>query len=100
MTVLSLLKKNRIKTEFSLGTDLPEFEEEPAIPYEPAELKKLFEGMDAEETIRYKFFLGTACREQEVMYAAWQDIDFARGLYHVRRKPEIDSPPRSTKAET
>jgi integrase/recombinase XerD len=94
MTVLSLLKKNKIKTDFSLGADLPEFEEEPAIPYEPAELKKLFEKMDAEETIRYKFFLGTACREQEVMYAAWQDIDFARGLYHVRRKPDVGFTPK------
>jgi hypothetical protein len=65
MTVLSLLKKNKIKTDFSLTADLPEFEEEPAVPYQSAELKKLFGAMDAEETVRYKLFLGTACREQE-----------------------------------
>jgi len=89
MTALSLLKKNKIKTEFSLTADLPEFEEEPAVPYEPSELKKLFAAMKPEEVVRYKFFLGTACREKEVTYAAWQDIDFARGIYHIRRKPDV-----------
>src|SRR5262249_30075815 len=62
MTVLSLLKKNRTKTEFSLKNDLPEYEEEPAVPYEPADLRKLFGAMSPEEVIRYKFFLGTAAR--------------------------------------
>jgi integrase/recombinase XerD len=94
MTVLSLLKKNKIKTDFSLTADLPEFEEEPAVPYEPAELKKLFAAMNLEETIRYKFFLGTACREKEVTYAAWQDIDFSRGIYHIRRKPDVGFTPK------
>jgi integrase/recombinase XerD len=94
MTVLSLLKKNKLKTDFSLSADLPEFEEEPVVPYEPAELQKLFAGMKPEEFIRYKFFLGTACREKEVTYAAWQDIDFARGIYHIRRKPDVGFTPK------
>jgi integrase/recombinase XerD len=94
MTVLSLLKKNKIKTDFSLTADLPEFEEEPAVPYEPSDLKKLFAVMTPEEAIRYKFFLGTACREKEVTYAAWQDIDFARGIYHIRRKPDVGFTPK------
>jgi len=94
LLVLMLLKANGIKSEFSLVRDLPEYEEEAAVPYEPAELKKLFAAMDAEETARYKFFLGTACREQEVMYAAWQDIDFARGLYHIRAKSEVGFTPK------
>jgi integrase/recombinase XerD len=94
MTVLSLLKTNRIKADFSLGKDLPEFEEEPAVPYEPAELRKLFGEMKPEEVIRYKFFLGTACRDKEVTYASWQDIDFARGIYHIRRKPDIGFTPK------
>jgi integrase len=94
MTVLSLLKANRIKTDFSLSSDLPEFEEEPAVPYEPAELHKLFAAMKPEEVIRYKFFLGTACRDKEVTYASWQDIDFARGIYHIRRKPDVGFTPK------
>lgn len=94
MTVLSLLKANRIKTDFSLSNDLPEFEEEPAVPYEPDELRKLFAAMKPEEVIRYKFFLGTACRDKEVTYASWQDIDFARGIYHIRRKPDFGFTPK------
>jgi len=94
MTVLSLLKKNKIKTDFSLTADLPEYEEEPAVPYEPADLKTLFAAMDDEEVVRYKFFLGTACRDKEVTYAAWQDIDFARGIYHIRRKPDVGFTPK------
>lgn len=94
MTVLSLLKANRIKTDFSLSNDLPEFEEEPAVPYEPAELGKLFAAMTDEEKIRYKFFLGTACRDKEVTYASWQDINFARGIYHVRRKQDVEFTPK------
>ena len=94
LLVLTLLKANGIKTQFSLVRDLPEYEEEAAVPYEPAELQKLFASMDEEETIRYKFFLGTACREQEVMYAAWQDIDFARGIYHIRAKTDFGFTPK------
>src|SRR6266705_4612614 len=66
----------------------------PPHPYEPAELQKLFASMDEEETVRYKFFLGTACREQEVMYAAWPDIDFARGIYNIRAKPDVGFTPK------
>jgi len=46
MTVLSLLQTHRIKTDFSLSSDLPVYEEEPAVPYEGAELKKLFAAMN------------------------------------------------------
>src|SRR5262249_7143623 len=60
LLVLMLMKANGIKTGFSLVRDLPQYEEEPAVPYQPDELKKLFAAMDEEETVRYKFFLGTA----------------------------------------
>ncbi len=94
MLVLMLLKTNKIKTDFSLTRDLPEYEEEAAVPYEPEELQKLLVTMDDEERVRYKFFLGTACREQEVMYASWQDVDFTRGVYHVRSKPDVGFTPK------
>jgi integrase len=94
LLVLMLMKANGIKTGFSLVRDLPEYEEEAAVPYEPLELKKLFAAMDEEETARYRFFLGTACREQEVMFASWQDIDFSRGIYHIRAKPDVGFTPK------
>jgi integrase len=89
VTVLTLLKKHGVKHDFSLADDLPSVDEEPAIPYESGGLKKLFKAMNPEEPIRYKFFLGTACREKEVTFAAWSDIDFTKGLYHVRPKKDV-----------
>jgi integrase len=95
VTVLSLLKKNNAKTTFSLASDLPDVEDEPAIPFEPQTLKKLFAAMDDEEKIRYKFFLGTAARDKEVTFAAWNDINFAKKIYHIRRKPDVGFTPKN-----
>ena len=100
VTVLSLLKKNATKTTFSLAGDLPEVEDEPAVPFEPEILKKLFAAMDPEEFVRYKFFLGTACRDKEVTYAAWSDIDFAKKVYHIRRKPDVGFTPKNHESRT
>jgi integrase len=94
LIVATLLKANNIKTGFSLKKDLPQYEEEAAVPYQDSELKKLFAAMEEEEIIRYKFFLGTACREQEVQYASWQDIDSTRGVYHIRSKPDVGFTPK------
>jgi len=92
LLVLIFLKASNVKTGFSLRKDLPAYEEEAAVPYEPAELKKLFAVMDDEEKLRYRFFLGTACRMQEVMFAAWKDVDFERGVYHIRAKAGVFAP--------
>lgn len=34
----------------------------------------------------FRFFLGIGMREREVMFAAWPDIDFERGIFHVTEK--------------
>lgn len=39
--------------------------------------------MTADEKLRYLFFLHTGCREQEVMYATWDDVDFRQRKFHV-----------------
>jgi hypothetical protein len=73
ITVLSLLKKNGIKTDFSMADDLQPFQEEIAQPYNENTLKKLFAAMDETEVVngrkysgkgfgeksRYYFFFGT-----------------------------------------
>jgi integrase/recombinase XerD len=100
VTALSLLKKNNTKTAFSLANDLPDVEDEPAIPFEPDVLRKLFAAMTPEERVRYKFFLGTACRDKEVTYASWADIDFAKNLYHIRRKPDVGFTPKNHESRT
>jgi integrase len=85
--VFFLLKKNGVKARIPRD-EMPIVEDEPAVPYTDEELKRLFAEMDEEEGIRYKFFLGTGCRDREVTFAAWQDINFDKKTYHVRRKED------------
>ena len=100
ITILSLLKEHRIQTGFSLTNDLPTFEEDPPVPFADEELKKIFAVMNDENRIRYKFFLGTACREQEVQFASWTDIDFERMEFHVRQKQDIGFAPKNHEKRT
>ena len=51
--------------------------------YSNEEIDQLWTNMDPEEDLRYSFFLSTGCREQEVMYATWDDIDFDKQTYRV-----------------
>jgi integrase/recombinase XerD len=62
------------------------FVEQTVRAYRPDELKSLFAAADPEEWILFQFFLCTGAREQEVMYAGWNDIDFVDGLFTVRAK--------------
>ena len=100
MTALSLLKEHRIHTGFSLTNDLPTFEEDPPVPFAEEELKRLFAIMTDEDRDRYKFFLGTACREQEVQYATWTDVDFERMEFHVRQKQDVGFVPKNHEKRT
>ena len=63
--------------------------------YSDAEIKKLFEAMTEEEWERYAFFLSTGCREQEVMYATWDDIDFTHKTYKVEGKDDVNFVPKN-----
>jgi len=44
---------------------MPTVETEAAVPYTQKELDNLFAAMAEEETIRYKFFLGSAARRKK-----------------------------------
>jgi integrase len=94
IVVREMLAKNGVAARLERD-ELPIVEEEPAIAFAEAELKKLFAVMDDEESIRYRFFLGSGCREREVSFAAWADIDFEARKYTVRRKPEVGFTPKS-----
>ena len=83
-----LLKKNGVEARLPKD-EMPVVETEAAVPYSDDELKKLVGEMDTEETIRYKFFLGTAARDREVTYAAWADINFDKKTYTVRGKSDV-----------
>ena len=82
-----LLKKNGVDARLPRD-QMPVVETEAAVPYSEDEMRKLFREMDKEEAIRYKFFLGTACRDKEVTYAAWAGINFDKKTYTVRGKPD------------
>src|SRR5579872_3910875 len=97
--VFFLLKKNGVSARLPKD-EMPTIEEEVAVPYTEEEIKAVFAKMDPEEDIRYKFFLGTACRDQEVTFAAWQDIDFAKSTYHIRRKEDVGFTPKSHESRT
>ena len=97
--VFFLLKKNGITARIPRD-EMPVVEEEVAVPYTDDELKKMFAAMDDEERIRYKFFLGSGCRDKEVTFAAWTDIDFDKKTYHVRRKEDVHFTPKSHESRT
>lgn len=66
---------------------LPRYAEKIVDRYTDEELDKFFAACDAEEHIRYQFFLYTGCREQEVMYMNPDtDIDTVKGTVTVREK--------------
>jgi len=49
-------------------------------------LQKMFAAANHEDRMLFQFFFGLGMREREVMFAAWQDIDFQRGIFHVTEK--------------
>jgi integrase len=110
--IYMLLKRNKIEGRIP-ATDLPAIEEEAAEPFSDEQLKKLWAYLDAttdedgnklskeeqaeraETKLRYRFFLASACREQEVMYASWKDIDFSKGTFTVRQKEDVGFKPKN-----
>jgi len=68
------------------------FTEKTVRAYRPDELQKLFAAADPEEWLLYQFYLCSGAREQEVMVAEYDDLDFVDGLFNVREK--IDWKPK------
>jgi integrase len=56
--------------------------------------------MDAEEKLRYRFFLGSGLREAEVTYCAWPDLDLSKGTVTVRPKADVGFTPKSHESRT
>jgi integrase len=91
----------KVGIKFPLGWDeMPVVEEEEAVPYTDEELKKIFAAMNDEQIAHYKFFLGTACRDKEVTFATWQDIDLSNGNLHLRSKPDVGFTLKSHESRT
>jgi integrase len=69
-------------------------------PYSEEDLAKLFGAMDAAERIRFRFFLGSACREQEVQFAEWSDLNLTAKTYIVREKNDVGFAPKNRQSRT
>ncbi|MGH9561254.1 MAG: tyrosine-type recombinase/integrase, partial [Terracidiphilus sp.] len=80
--VFSLLKANGVERSSKI-IKLPKVQRTRTKAYNSEELGKLFAAMTSEEYLRYLFFLRTGCREQEVQYATWRDIDLKNLRYTV-----------------
>lgn len=53
------------------------------------ELGDLFSKCNAIERLTFQFFLGTGCREREVAFATWKDVDLTTGTFTVKAKPAM-----------
>jgi integrase len=98
LIVCFLLKHFAKETGVTYPTKLvkmPRLQRVTAKPYSSEELKRIFAAMDPEEYIRYLFFVHSGCREQEVQYAEWSDIDFEEGTYTLRPKNDVGFVPKS-----
>jgi integrase/recombinase XerD len=87
------LKLNGI-TGLLHGRDKPSFVTNMREMYQPEDLQALFKACDAEEKIRYLFFLLTGERDKEVRYTAWSDIDFNRKCVRVTAKKQLGFKPK------
>jgi integrase/recombinase XerD len=103
--ILSMLKRNATETgvaEPSILVKLTKPVERKAKAYTSKDIDALFEKMDEEEKVRYTFFLHTGCREQEVMFATWSDLDLTNKTFEVtgEGKQDVGFVPKSHQTRT
>jgi integrase/recombinase XerD len=87
--VFSLLKANGVEKPSKL-IKLPKVQRTRTKAYNPDELSKLFAAMTLQEYLRYLFFVRTGCREQEVQYATWKDLDLKGFRFMVSGEGKSD----------
>ena len=87
--VFSLLKANSVEKPSKL-IKLPKVQRTRTKAYNSEELTKLFAAMTPEQYLRYLFFVRTGCREQEVQYATWKDLDLKSLRFTVSGEGKSD----------
>ena len=68
---------------------IPRFTEKIVAAYTPTQLRSLIAAADAERRLLWEFFVGSGCREQEVTYATWPDLNFDTGVLHIQEKADF-----------
>ena len=84
--------KNRGITGLLKPNEMPSFDEKDVDYYtenNPTELTDFFAVCEEVERLVFMFFLYSGCREREVMFACWNDIDFVNRTYTVRPKSDL-----------
>ncbi len=87
--VFSLLKANGVERSSKL-VKLPKVQRVRTKAYNSDELSQLFAVMIPEEYLRYLFFLRTGCREQEVQFATWRDVDLKKLRFTITGEGKQD----------
>jgi integrase/recombinase XerD len=90
--VTTLLRHNKIKGV----TVRVKYTEKAVRAYRADELNRLFAAATPEEWQLFQFFLGTGGRDQEVMFATWDDIDFEDGIFTVHEHLEYGFKPKDS----
>lgn len=80
--------------EIVTRADSPKFTASMPERYSAEELNALFAACNPPERLLFQFFLNTGCREQEVMYATWKDLDLKAGTFSVTAKPQYGFRPK------
>lgn len=94
--VMSFLKAQGVRGLVGKN-DRPRYVEDEPEVYEREDLETFFAACDSDERLWFEFFLMTGMREQEVMHAAWPDLNLTRGTATVRYKPEYGFSPKNYK---
>jgi integrase/recombinase XerD len=95
-SVMSFLKSNGIRGLVGKN-DWPVYTEEEVEIYSQDELDKFFAACTETENLWFKFFYGTAMREQEVMHCEWSWIDFEQKTATVRESKRFGWKPKAYK---
>ena len=95
-SVMSFLKSNGIRGLVGKN-DWPMYTEEEVETYTQDELDKFFAACTETENLWFRFFYGTAMREQEVMHCEWSWIDFEQKTATVRESKRFGWKPKAYK---
>lgn len=76
-------------TGLALKTDTPSFTERAVRAYSEQEVEKLFAACTDDEKLLFQTFLFTGCREQEIQFLTYPDIDPSARTIAVRAKENL-----------
>jgi integrase/recombinase XerD len=91
--VSCFLKANGI-VNLLAPNERPRFDQKVVEAYSVDELKALFSAASKDERLLFQFFLGSGCREAEVAYATWRDVDFSNKTFTVHSKRKLGFGPK------